>query len=112
MWLAVRISARAQLRCGDETRTGVHTVADLFCTSCDAILGWTYLKAQDREQAYKEGKPPRLVTSQHQGGLTGTRMYRTVYLGGRQNHQGEQLGCLIDVVGVYQMPTVLKTLVP
>ncbi|KAH8080233.1 yippee zinc-binding/DNA-binding /Mis18, centromere assembly-domain-containing protein [Filobasidium floriforme] len=36
--------------------TGLHTVADLFCTSCDASLGWTYLKAQDRDQVYKEGK--------------------------------------------------------
>lgn len=38
------------------TRTGLHTVADLFCTSCDASLGWTYLKAQDRDQVYKEGE--------------------------------------------------------
>jgi hypothetical protein len=37
-------------------RTGLHTVADLFCTSCDASLGWTYLKAQDRDQVYKEGQ--------------------------------------------------------
>lgn len=36
-------------------RTGLHTVADLFCISCDASLGWTYLKAQDRDQIYKEG---------------------------------------------------------
>jgi hypothetical protein len=41
-------------------RTGLHTVADLFCTSCDASLGWTYLKAQDRDQVYKEGESESL----------------------------------------------------
>lgn len=36
--------------------TGVHTVADIFCVTCQTRLGWTYLKASEPSQKYKEGK--------------------------------------------------------
>ncbi|PVG02579.1 yippee-like protein [Serendipita vermifera] len=36
--------------------TGVHTVADMFCVGCSARLGWTYLRAHETSQKYKEGK--------------------------------------------------------
>lgn len=36
-------------------RTGVHTVADVFCLGCNDRLGWFYHKAADHSQKYKEG---------------------------------------------------------
>lgn len=36
--------------------TGVHTVADIFCVGCSTRLGWTYLRAFEVSQRYKEGK--------------------------------------------------------
>ncbi|KAF8320682.1 yippee-domain-containing protein [Clavulina sp. PMI_390] len=36
--------------------TGVHTVADVFCLGCGSTLGWTYLRAFEPSQRYKEGK--------------------------------------------------------
>lgn len=37
-------------------RTGVHTVADVFCVGCNDRLGWYYHKAADPSQKYKESK--------------------------------------------------------
>lgn len=37
-------------------RTGVHTVADVFCVGCNDRLGWFYHKAADHGQKYKEGE--------------------------------------------------------
>ena len=36
--------------------TGLHKVADLKCKRCEHVIGWTYLKAYERSQKYKEGK--------------------------------------------------------
>ncbi|KAL2893319.1 hypothetical protein RDABS01_009228 [Bienertia sinuspersici] len=36
--------------------TGLHTVADVFCSDCGDTLGWKYLKAYETSQKYKEGK--------------------------------------------------------
>ena len=36
-------------------RTGVHSVADVFCLGCNERLGWFYHKAADNLQKYKEG---------------------------------------------------------
>ena len=36
-------------------RTGVHSVADVFCLGCNERLGWFYHKAADHLQKYKEG---------------------------------------------------------
>lgn len=36
--------------------TGLHTVADIFCTVCHARLGWKYLRAVEKDQKYKEGR--------------------------------------------------------
>lgn len=36
--------------------TGLHQVADVHCIHCDHVIGWTYLKAYDHGQKYKEGK--------------------------------------------------------
>ncbi|CAO3623272.1 unnamed protein product [Cunninghamella blakesleeana] len=36
--------------------TGVHIVKDISCCQCDTVLGWTYVKAYDNENKYKEGK--------------------------------------------------------
>lgn len=36
--------------------TGLHTVADLLCSTCDTSLGWVYIKAPNGEQQYKEGE--------------------------------------------------------
>ena len=40
-------------------RTGLHTVADVFCVGCNERLGWYYHKAADAGQKYKEGKTTR-----------------------------------------------------
>ncbi|XP_015937723.1 protein yippee-like At4g27745 [Arachis duranensis] len=36
--------------------TGLHTVADVYCSDCGEELGWTYIKAYEESQKYKEGK--------------------------------------------------------
>lgn len=36
--------------------TGLHTVCDIFCKRCKTLVGWTYLKAFEASQKYKEGK--------------------------------------------------------
>ena len=36
--------------------TGMHTVSDIFCKRCKTLVGWTYLKAYESNQKYKEGK--------------------------------------------------------
>ncbi|WPH04815.1 Hypothetical protein R9X50_00771200 [Acrodontium crateriforme] len=36
--------------------TGAHTVGDLGCAHCGAVLGWKYIAAEDIAQRYKVGK--------------------------------------------------------
>uniref|UniRef100_A0A7S1V3L9 Yippee domain-containing protein n=1 Tax=Grammatophora oceanica TaxID=210454 RepID=A0A7S1V3L9_9STRA len=36
--------------------TGLHSVCDIFCKRCKGMIGWTYTKAYDQSQRYKEGK--------------------------------------------------------
>ena len=36
--------------------TGQHCVADIFCTSCQQVLGWKYVSAEEESQQYKVGK--------------------------------------------------------
>ncbi|KAJ4839116.1 hypothetical protein Tsubulata_014926 [Turnera subulata] len=36
--------------------TGLHTVADVYCSCCGEELGWKYVKAYEESQKYKEGK--------------------------------------------------------
>eukprot|EP00887_Chlorella_sp_A99_P007724 scaffold20.g7724.t1 len=36
--------------------TGLHTVADIYCTTCNTVLGWKYETAFEESQKYKEGK--------------------------------------------------------
>ena len=36
--------------------TGLHTVADIYCVSCETRLGWKYVEAFEPSQKYKEGK--------------------------------------------------------
>ncbi|XP_055962389.1 protein yippee-like At4g27745 [Mercurialis annua] len=36
--------------------TGLHTVADVYCSDCGEMLGWKYEKAFEESQKYKEGK--------------------------------------------------------
>jgi len=36
--------------------TGLHTVADVFCSDCGELLGWKYERAYEESQKYKEGK--------------------------------------------------------
>lgn len=36
--------------------TGVHTIADVYCSECGELLGWKYWKAYEESQKYKEGK--------------------------------------------------------
>jgi hypothetical protein len=36
--------------------TGAHTVSDISCTVCGAVLGWKYVAAEEENQRYKVGK--------------------------------------------------------
>ena len=36
--------------------TGLHSVSDLYCKRCDTLVGWTYKRAYEQSQKYKEGK--------------------------------------------------------
>lgn len=36
--------------------TGLHSVRDIFCKRCKGMIGWTYDKAYEHSQKYKEGK--------------------------------------------------------
>mmetsp|Transcript_23675 Transcript_23675/g.40418 ORF Transcript_23675/g.40418 Transcript_23675/m.40418 type:complete len:307 (+) Transcript_23675:257-1177(+) len=36
--------------------TGLHSVCDIFCKRCQTLVGWTYAKAYEPSQKYKEGK--------------------------------------------------------
>lgn len=36
--------------------TGLHSVCDIFCKRCNTLVGWTYQKAYEPSQKYKEGK--------------------------------------------------------
>ena len=36
--------------------TGLHSVCDIFCKRCKTLVGWTYEKAYEPSQKYKEGK--------------------------------------------------------
>ncbi|KAI8999594.1 Yippee/Mis18, partial [Gaertneriomyces semiglobifer] len=36
--------------------TGLHTVRDIYCVSCQSVVGWKYERAYEDSQKYKEGK--------------------------------------------------------
>jgi hypothetical protein len=36
--------------------TGKHCICDIFCTECQILIGWKYIKAYESNQRYKEGK--------------------------------------------------------
>ncbi|KAM3375198.1 hypothetical protein P3S68_013912 [Capsicum galapagoense] len=36
--------------------TGLHTIAEIYCTNCNEELGWKYERAVEPSQKYKEGK--------------------------------------------------------
>lgn len=36
--------------------TGLHTIANIYCSDCGELLGWKYERAYDDLQKYKEGK--------------------------------------------------------
>jgi hypothetical protein len=36
--------------------TGLHSVCDISCKRCKTLIGWTYAKAYEQSQKYKEGK--------------------------------------------------------
>ncbi len=36
--------------------TGLHSVNDIFCLRCKNMVGWTYSRAYETSQKYKEGK--------------------------------------------------------
>ncbi|KAM3579630.1 hypothetical protein VKS41_009424 [Umbelopsis sp. WA50703] len=36
--------------------TGLYTVRDISCSKCKTVVGWTYVKAFEDSQKYKEDK--------------------------------------------------------
>lgn len=49
-------NTKAQRAVPRDLVTGVHTVADINCTTCGSVLGWKYIAAEDATQQYKVGK--------------------------------------------------------
>lgn len=45
--------------------TGLHTVCDIFCTTCEENIGWFYEQAFEESQKYKEGPPAGNETHAH-----------------------------------------------
>eukprot|EP00761_Pharyngomonas_kirbyi_P012941 gb/GECH01012968.1/.p1 GENE.gb/GECH01012968.1/~~gb/GECH01012968.1/.p1 ORF type:complete len:114 (+),score=20.65 gb/GECH01012968.1/:1-342(+) len=39
-----------------ELRTGLHTVCDVYCSTCQSLLGWKYDRAFRSSEKYKVGK--------------------------------------------------------
>ncbi|KAI9330248.1 yippee zinc-binding/DNA-binding /Mis18, centromere assembly-domain-containing protein [Pilaira anomala] len=39
-----------------EMTSGLHRVKDISCIKCSMMLGWTYVKAYNSDNKYKEGK--------------------------------------------------------
>lgn len=50
------LNARTGAKEDRQLITGLHTVADLNCSMCDRPVGWTYVRAYEASQRYKEGK--------------------------------------------------------
>ena len=52
--------------------SGQHTIQSIFCKQCQTELGWTYVKAADACNRYKEGNfilvVPDIVSHPHRGG--------------------------------------------
>lgn len=38
-------------------------VADIICIGCGSLIGWTYLKAHEQAQRYKEGETVQIILS-------------------------------------------------
>ncbi|KAL0452393.1 UNVERIFIED_CONTAM: protein yippee-like [Sesamum latifolium] len=36
--------------------TGYYTIANIFCSKCGEEMGWTYVRAFDAREKYKEGR--------------------------------------------------------
>ncbi|KAK9464557.1 yippee zinc-binding/DNA-binding /Mis18, centromere assembly-domain-containing protein [Lipomyces arxii] len=57
---AVLVSGVQNVRLGKPGQrmlvTGLHSVADIACASCDVNVGWKYIDAFERSQGYKVGK--------------------------------------------------------
>lgn len=48
------------MKCSSDERkehltSGIYTLADVQCRWCATVMGWRYLKADQKESAYKEG---------------------------------------------------------
>jgi len=60
VWGLPRVLCRVNTSLGSKEErmlmTGLHSVADIFCTGCGGCLGWKYIEAFESSQKYKEGK--------------------------------------------------------
>lgn len=36
--------------------TGLHAIADIYCLTCETVVGWKYKHAFEESEKYKEGK--------------------------------------------------------
>ncbi|KAJ1802663.1 hypothetical protein LPJ77_005611, partial [Coemansia sp. RSA 2523] len=57
---AVLLSDIVNVRVGEPDKrsmtTGMHIVQDIYCMRCNKYVGWTYVRAFEPEQKFKEGK--------------------------------------------------------
>lgn len=81
--------------------TGSHIVQDLFCTSCQNLLGWKYLFAFESDEKYKEDK---FVLERAQ--LVNVNSTR----GWDSNDEMEEVSLNMDPVGVLSRYSVDETL--
>ncbi|CBY06919.1 unnamed protein product [Oikopleura dioica] len=56
--------------------TGRHHVADVFCRSCNTVLGWKYEHAFEPAQKYKEGKTIIELVHMFKAGLRISHIFR------------------------------------
>ena len=56
MWVICPSHVAEMLQATSLTRrTGKHVVANLYCISCNGLLGWMYISAPNGHEKYKEG---------------------------------------------------------
>ncbi|KAG4087286.1 Yippee/Mis18 [Neocallimastix lanati (nom. inval.)] len=56
-WLFNRVVNIFQGECENRNMTtGIHKVADIYCSNCKLNVGWKYIKTYENSQKYKEGK--------------------------------------------------------
>ena len=55
--IEIRVNVRAGEQVQKKLLTGVHIVSDIFCVSCETLVGWKYVSSSVSEGARIGGRP-------------------------------------------------------